>query len=125
MAVTSTNLTITDIDSESKKYLKITDFENIFKIYIDQKGNYFYNLNASLYLDVADDILLDYICDYDMQWPLLSYKIYGTTRLAWLLMKLNKVKPADVFKLKMTGETVKYLPKDQMTGLIQSLNNIV
>jgi len=35
MAVTSTNLTITDIDSESKKYLKITDFENIFKIYID------------------------------------------------------------------------------------------
>ena len=69
-------------------------------------------MNASLYLDAADDILLDYICDYDMQWPLLSYKIYGTTRLAWLLMKLNKVKPADVFKLKMTGETVKYLPKD-------------
>lgn len=125
MAVTNTNLTISEIDDQSMKYLKITDLENIFKIYKDQKGKYFFNLNTTLYLDVADDAILYYICDYDMQWPLLSYKIYETTRLAWLLMKLNKVKPVDVFKPKVAGDIVKYLPKDQMTGLIQSLNNII
>lgn len=117
-------MTLSDIDTSKLKFLKITDFENIFNIYQDKKGNYFYNLNSSLYLDIADDTLLSYICDYDMQWPLLSYKIYGTTRLAWLLMKINNVKPKDVFKLVKAGDTIKYLSKDQMNGLITTLNNI-
>lgn len=117
-------MTLSDINTTEMKFLKITDFENILDIYQDKRGNYFYNLNNSLYLDAADDIMLTYICDYDMQWPLLSYKIYGTTRLAWLLMKLNKVSPKDVFKMLKTGDKVKYLQKEQMNGLIMSLNNV-
>lgn len=110
-----------DLELE-ESYLKITDFENFFNVYQDKKGNYFYNLNSTMYLNIADEVLLDFICDYEMQWPLISYKIYGTTRLAWLLMKINNVHPRDVFKNKKPGDIVKYIEKDQMTTLIANMN---
>lgn len=116
-------MNLSTIDRSEMPYLRITDFENLFNIYQDKKNNYFYNLNATLYLDIPDDKTLTYINDYDSQWPLLSYKLYGTTRLAWLLMKINKVQSKDVFKLIKAGETIKYVPKDIMNGLIASLNN--
>ena len=116
-------MVLTDIDTSSMKFLKITDFENILNIYQDSKGNYFFNLNNSLYLNIANDALLSYTNDYVSHWPLISYKIYGTTRLAWLLMKINNVEAKDVFKYVEIGTKIKYLPKDQMNGLITTLNH--
>ena len=52
----------------------------------------------------------------------MSYIIYGTTRLAWLLMKLNKVKAADVFAQLKAGTTVKYLTKDIVQKIIETIN---
>lgn len=112
---------ISDLDID-KKYLRITDFENFFNVYQDKKGNYFYNINTNMYLDIAEDVLDEYVCTYDMQWPLISYKLYGTTRLAWLLMKINKVQPKDVFKLKHPGDVVKYIEKQQMLNLVAEIN---
>ena len=94
------------------QWLKITDLENMFDVYVRQDGGYAYNLNETVYVDVPDSQLLDYVCQTRMHWPLISYRIYGTTRLAWLLMKVNRVQPDDMFRAKEPSETVKYLDPD-------------
>ena len=57
-----------------------------------------------------------------MHWPLISYMLYGSTRFAWLLLKINNVSTADVFKIKRNGEVIKYLNKDRLPGIVQVIN---
>lgn len=99
-------------DVLDEDWLKITDLENAFDVTQKQDGKYFYNLNETVYLDVDSDRLSEFVCDSRMHWPLISYRIYGTTRLAWLLTKLNRVEARDMFSAKEPGETVLYLDKD-------------
>lgn len=114
--------TLTDISYDEKKdWLKITDFENMFHIYDDGKNN-FYNLNSTLYLNIPDEYLSEYICTHPMAWTTISYKLYLTTRLAWFLMKLNNVKATDVFKLKQPGDKIKYLNTEQVNSIVEQLN---
>lgn len=114
-----------DIQIKDREWLKITDLENIFDVHIDKNGNYFYNINNSLYINVDENILNEYICSCSMHWPLISYKIYSTTRLAWLLMKLNNVECKDIFKKKEAGDKIKYLPKEYATNIVENINNFI
>ena len=57
-----------------------------------------------------------------MHWPLISYVIYGTTRLAWLLMKLNGVGPEQAFMPKRAADPVKYIGKEQLPQIIKAIN---
>ena len=102
-------------------FIKITDLENIFNVYQDKNNNYFYNLNSTVYINANNDTLRTYICNYEMHWPLISYKLYGTTRLAWLLLKINNVQPKDIFKTKKPGDSIKYLTNESVNNLIQQL----
>lgn len=113
---------ISDMDM-SKDFLKVTDFENFFDIYIDGRGKDLYNLNSTLYLDIPLDTLLVHKCDTYCFWPLISYKIYGTTRLAWLLMKLNAVSAEDVFLPKKPGDQVLYLPQESLGSILRAVND--
>lgn len=104
-------------------YWKTTDFENLFDINQDALGRYGFNLNENLYIDVPDGALETYTCQYaEMHWPLISYDIYGTTRLAWLLMKLNGVKVEDMFTPKHASEKVKYVNKEVLPQLVKVVN---
>lgn len=115
---------ITDIeDNRIQKYLKITDFENFFNVFEDQNGNNFYNLNESLYFEFDKYSLPSIICDCHCFWPFLSYKIYGSTRLAWLLMKVNDVNAENVFAAKEPGDIIYYVPKDQLEAIVADLND--
>ena len=116
-------MVIYDIKNSDMDYIKITDFENILSIYIDKKNNYFFNLNSTVYINISDDQILTYVCDFELQWPLISYKIYGTTRLAWLLMKINNVNIKDVFKTVPIGTKVKYINQERVSDLISDINN--
>ena len=109
-------------DSEINAYLKITDLENMLDIAVDFKDNYVFNFNKSLYINVMKTHLPQFECDHEMHWTLISYRIYGTTRLAWLLWKLNNVGLADVFKPKQPHDKVYYLPKSYLDTLITSIN---
>jgi len=75
-------------------------------------------------VNVPPEYLIAHICDIDSTWTLLSYKLYGTTRLAWLLMKLNKVKAKDVFLLKHPGDVIYYIPKDMTQSIVADMNNV-
>ena len=120
-----TYTTLQDIPYDDKKdWLKITDLENMLHIYQDDKQNNYYNLNNTLYVNVPLEYFQLYTCDCDSTWTLLSYKLYSTTRLAWLLMKLNEVKTSEVFQLKHPGDVIKYIPKEMVQNIIGDMNNV-
>ena len=103
-------------------YLKITDLENMFDIVEDDRLNNIFNLNKTLYVNVDKSKLSKFICDHDMQWPLISYRIYGTTRLAWLLWKLNDIDLPGTLATKHPGDEILYLPGKYADGIVASIN---
>ena len=110
-----------DLD-ETTRYLKITDLDNFFDVMIDKRGNTVYDLNKTLYIDVDPKLLPEFECTHEMHWTLISHKIYGTTRLAWLLWKLNRVDASTIFIAKQPGDKVKYLPKQYVDSIVGELN---
>ena len=107
--------------SEFDEIVKITDLDNFFNVYADDKGNYKYNLNSTVYIDVPDTVCSKTVLQHDMHWTTASYAIYGTTHLAWLLMKVNKVKATDVFKSLKSGQTIKYINKEKVQSIIDQI----
>ena len=102
--------------------LKPTDLENFFDVYIDARGNYSFNLNSTMYFSNSGAGMPEYICDTPMFWPLASYKIYGTTRFAWLLMKLNNVKATEMFRKLQPGEKIVYLPGETVQTIVEHIH---
>jgi hypothetical protein len=82
---------------DSKTWLKAMDLENFFNVYADKNGNFVYNLNNSIYFNVQKGSLDEYTLSHDMHWTLISYMLYGTTRFAWLLMKVNNITAENIF----------------------------
>lgn len=117
-------MNISDLDlDETKSYLKITDLDNFFDVFIDARNNTVFDINKTLYIDVDRSKLPDFIVDTPMHWTLISYKIYGTTRLAWLLWKLNNVGVKAIFEALQPGDKVKYLPKTYVDSIVASIND--
>ena len=75
--------------------LELYRYENIFKVYERGDENvFYYNILKKIRLpdDINEDIF-DFV-KYSTALPLttLSYRIYGTTYLWWLIMVVNKIK---------------------------------
>lgn len=101
--------------------LELYRYENIFKMY--QKGDdnfYYYNILKKI--DIPDDINEDVFefIKYPTSLPLttLSYRIYGTTYLWWLLMIVNKIK--NPMKIE-SGVKIKYIKKPFLKIVLQSI----
>lgn len=109
--------------SNDFEYVKVTDLENMFDTFVDFRDNRVFDLNRTLYINVDPDRLPTFTIDVEMHWTTISYKIYGTTRLAWLLWKLNNIDASNIFISKKPGEVVKYLPKRLVDGLVEQLND--
>lgn len=114
------NENIVDLDSLD---LKSTDFENILNVYQDSRSNWFYNLNTTTNISVDENLILTYQVTFDSHWPLLAYNIYGTTRLAWVLLQLNNITAENIFKPILAGETIKYIDKKYIRTIITSLQD--
>ena len=103
--------------------LKTTDFENGLNVYQDANGNWFYNLNQTTKFQIDKPLLLEYTCTYDCHWPLIAYNLYGSARLAWLLMRLNNVTTANVFQPVLASTKVKYIDKAYLRTIINSFQD--
>ena len=101
--------------------LKIADLENMFGIFKSDQDNYFFNLNETLYLSVPLNRFLQFRPDHEMPWTLISYKLYNTPRLAWLLIRLNDVSLKNVFNLVRPGDIVRYLSKQDLNTILRTL----
>ena len=109
--------------NETNNYLKITDLENMFDVFTDKRNNIVFDLNKTLYINVDPSRLPVYECTAEMHWTLISYKLYGTTRLAWLLWKINKVDAGNIFVAKQPGEKVKYIPQKYVETIVSDIND--
>lgn len=99
------------------------DLENILSLYTDKNNNLVFNLNETIYLNFPSSCYETIIVDHPIHWSTLSYKLYGTTRLAWLLLKLNFV-PIDLMLKQIEPKTtVVYLSKSNVKDIIQGLTD--
>ncbi len=102
---------------------KYSDLENMFNVHPDKFNNWAPNINETVYLDIHPESLLVYIPDHPIHWGLLSYKLYGTTRLTWLLLKINKVKPENLFDRLTPGIPVFYIDEGEAMSLAASITD--
>lgn len=117
MNIISTKLQ--NIDSEYN--LSKADLENILSIYIDKNNNLVFNLNETLYVKTFGDLEI-MITDHPIHWSTLSYKLYETTRFAWLLMKINQIPASEIFKKIQANFPVYYLSKDDIITILNQIN---
>ena len=112
---------------EIEEKLSATDLANIFNVYEDSKlgdKNYTYNVNRTMHvtgLQNPDNSLYEeYTAHKGDTWTGISYKYYGTTRLWWLICKMNDI--FDPTELPDWGTKVKILKEDyvrEILGLIK------
>lgn len=107
---------------KDEPYFKITDLENVFNISIDKNQNYVYNLNETLVINIAESELTEIICDHPTYWTQLSYVLFGSTRLAWILMKINHVSALGMFEIIQPGDTVKVPSGEIVSRIVNAIN---
>lgn len=98
-------------------------YERIFKIY--SKGDKrFYNILRSLKLPSLPD---RYFFTYDVgagdTYPFISYKVYGTIYLWWLICYANNI--LDPTKLPKEGKPLKILRNEVVQAILQDINTYI
>lgn len=96
-------------------------YENIFKIYgTGDKDFFYYNILKKIKLpDDIDSNLFNTVA-YNNALPIttLSYRIYGTTYLWWLIMVVNNItNPAKI----AGGTSIKFIKKEYLKPTIDSI----
>lgn len=105
--------------------LNNTRYENIFKLYSVKKttDNYYYFYNIQKKIQLPGMISGSYIktvnVNRDLPWTTLSYIIYGTQDLWWLIVLLSK--PDNIF-LAQAGTQVTYFLPIVTQEILNSIN---
>lgn len=109
-----------------RNYITKFDLANMFNVYDDKKlgPNYkSYNLNRGLVIQGLDKIpaveLSTYKVKQNDNLNLISYQLYGTIQLWWLLAKINNISDATI-KLQ-PGWTIYTLNKDIVNQILSAL----
>jgi len=94
-------------DIASLPKLDVENFENIFNVYPEENGFYFYNLLQTVVFpqNLPSSLFKQYKIGYGDTWPFISFKMYNTPNLWWVILLANKI--ADPTKLPKNGSYVK------------------
>lgn len=73
--------------------LKNENYENIFNLYLDNDGYYFYNILQSIHFpdNLPDGYFNTYTTSYNETLPVISYNVYGDIRLWWVITHANNI----------------------------------
>ena len=68
-------------------------YENIFKVYQQNDGTFFYNLLNKVTIpdNINPNTYYTTVVNQRMPWTTISYNAYGTIELWWLIAILNKI----------------------------------
>jgi hypothetical protein len=102
--------------------LNIYRYEKILKLYQTGNNQYFYNLVQSLFLpDKLDKRALFYITVQGQQpWTTVSYNVYKTIELWWLILLTNKIyNPFDIPK---TGTVLAVIKPQYVPDILKEIN---
>jgi hypothetical protein len=102
-------------------------YENIFKVYKktkDGKDFYFYNINNKIILPTnVDEVYLQTLeLDRTLPWTILSYNIYGTIYLWYILYILNKSNNNKPDFHARAGSTIAYIKPEFISSVVKSIN---
>ena len=99
-------------------------YENLFNVYQNSADQYYYNILAKVnFPDTMDESYFDtYVVPNDnTPYTLISYKLYGTILLWWLVCSVNKIENPVFFPA--AGTQLKVLKPVLVSGVIQQLRN--
>lgn len=80
------------------------------------------NLNAGVVIQAPESAYEEFHLKTSMFWPQISYLIYGTSSLYWLLQQLNPSLTATCFGKVEAPNHVKYLPTALEVIAAQQIN---
>lgn len=100
-------------------------YENIFKMYntpTADSSTYFYNITTKVQIpeDLNSNVIGKITPSSNMPWTTLSYRLYGTIYLWWLIFLLNN--PKDIFTVK-AGITYKYILPEYIDNIITNIQD--
>ena len=109
-----------------KKYIKKYDLANMFNVYDDDElrdNVMYYNINRTIMFTELDkgspDDFYYYTVNEMENWNLISYKEYGTTRLWWIICKLNGIIDPTVDP--KVGQILRMVTIDQINTILTSI----
>lgn len=108
-------------DSKIEQDIDAFDYENCLRVNVDDKNNFYFNLNQQLWFEMDQSSLLSATTNADAYWTTISWNLYKTTRLAWLLLQVNNVKPDNVLDIVKSGSVIKYVPNQYLDQLVEEL----
>ena len=111
-------------DITSLPTLESFRYENIFNVYQNNSDQYYYNILAKVnFPENIEEAYYDtFVVQTDYQsWTNISYQIYGTILLWWLVCSINKVQNPVFFP--KAGTTLKYLKPAYARSVIAQLTS--
>jgi hypothetical protein len=101
--------------------LRPQQYENIFNIYKDDNGMYFYNLLQNVVLPTLPESYTHLIItEIGDTWTKLSWDAYGTIHLWWVILLVNNI--TNPLQLPEPGTTLKFIRREYLGYLIKSIN---
>ena len=95
--------------------------ENLFNVYKDDSGSYYYNLIKALSLPskLPKTLYTTYTIAPGDTWPTISFKHYDTPNLWWLILYANNI--LDPTKKLIPGTTINVLIEDVAKEIIMQI----
>jgi hypothetical protein len=109
--------TITDLPN-----LRRENYENIFNVYTEDDGHYFYNLLQAVVIpsNLPRGYFYTYDVTYDDTWPYISYKNYNTPNLWWVILSVNNI--IDPTTMPTPGTKIDILKVDVVKDILSQIS---
>lgn len=103
--------------------LRRENYENIFNVYTEEDGYYFYNLLQTIVIpdNLPDGFYDTYNVIYGDTWPYISYKAYNTPNLWWPILHANNI--IDPTQNPVPGTFIKILKIDVVKNILSQITN--
>lgn len=105
--------------------LNAENLENIFPVYADQTGRYFYNLlqTVNIPTNLPQGFYDTYTTKYNDTWPLISYRHYQTPNLWWIIVAANNIH--NPVKQPEPSTNIKIIKADLVRNMLIEIQNQV
>ena len=96
-------------------------YENIFNVYTDSNIGYFYNLlkKVNFPSDLSNDVYDVYTIQPSDTWPLISWKMYNSIILWWVICSLNNIENPLI--MPPVGTEIKILKIRYLQGVLSDI----
>ncbi len=104
--------------------LELYRYENIFKVYeTGEKNFFFYNILKKIKLpdDLSNNFFDFLVLNKNTPLTTISYEIYGTTYLWWLILIVNNID--NPVKSLPVGKKIRYVKTNFIKDVLDSIKN--